>query len=84
MKIQDNKITIHVMNFMTYSKSHKVIRMKTYKNKLYIRKTFNHEMLRTASQFSCYNIIYETLCVIWYHLYNLKNVKNTHRSVILI
>ena len=25
---------------------------------------------------------YETLCAIWYHLYNLKNVKNTHGRVL--
>ena len=24
---------------------------------------------------------YEMLCANWYHLYNLKNVKNTHRGV---
>ena len=24
------------------------------------------------------------LCAIWYHLYNLKNVKNTHGGVILL
>ena len=24
------------------------------------------------------------LCAIWYHLYNLKNVKNTHGEVILL
>ena len=23
-------------------------------------------------------------CMIWYHLYNLKNVKNTHRGVLLL
>ena len=23
-------------------------------------------------------------CVIWYHLYNLKNVKNTHGEVLLL
>ena len=28
-----------------------------------------------------YNI-YETLCTIWYHLYNSKNVKNTHGGVL--
>ena len=27
---------------------------------------------------------YETLCRIWYHLYNFKNVKNTHRLVLLL
>ena len=26
---------------------------------------------------------YETLCAIWYHLYNLKNVKNNRRGVFL-
>ena len=24
------------------------------------------------------------LCAIWYHLYNVKNVKNTHREVLLL
>ena len=27
--------------------------------------------------------LYETLCTIWYHLYNFKNVKNTHGGVLL-
>ena len=27
---------------------------------------------------------YVMLCAIWYHLYNLKNVKNTHRGVLLL
>ena len=26
----------------------------------------------------------ETLCAIWYRLYNLKNLKNTHRGVLLL
>ena len=26
---------------------------------------------------------YVMLCAIWYHLYNLKNVKNTHEGVLL-
>ena len=25
---------------------------------------------------------YETLCAVWFHLYNLENVKNTHRGVL--
>ena len=29
-------------------------------------------------------ISYETLCAIWYHLYNLKNVKNTHGGALLL
>ena len=28
--------------------------------------------------------VYETLCVTWYHLYNLKYVKNNHRGVLLL
>ena len=24
------------------------------------------------------------LCAIWYHLYNLKNVKNTHNGMLLL
>ena len=27
---------------------------------------------------------YVTLCTVWYHLYNFKNVKNTHRGVLLL
>ena len=27
---------------------------------------------------------YVMLCAIWYHLYNLKNVKNTHGEVLLL
>ena len=33
--------------------------------------------------FPCWRT-YEKLCTIWYHLYNLKNVKNTHEGVILL
>ena len=28
--------------------------------------------------------IHVVLCMIWYHLYNLKNVKNTHGGVLLL
>ena len=27
---------------------------------------------------------YEMHCAIWYHLYNLKNEKNTHEGVLLL
>ena len=27
---------------------------------------------------------YVMLCAIWYHLYNLKNTKNTHGAVLLL
>ena len=30
------------------------------------------------------NKLYLTLCIIWYHLYNFKNVKNTHGWVVLL
>ena len=30
------------------------------------------------------NNTYEIRYAIWYHLYNLKNVKNTHRGVLLL
>ena len=31
------------------------------------------------------NVIkYAMFCTIWYHLYNLKNVKNTHGGVLLL
>ena len=34
---------------------------------------------------SCIRISqFETLCAIWYHLYNLQNVKNTHEGVLLL
>ena len=26
----------------------------------------------------------ETLCAVWYHLYNLKNVKKTHGEMLLL
>ena len=29
-------------------------------------------------------MIDETLCEIWYHLYNLKNVKNTHEGMLIL
>ena len=31
----------------------------------------------------CY-LVCQRLCAIWYHLYNLKNVKNTHGGVLLL
>ena len=34
--------------------------------------------------FEFYTTIYVMLCAIWYHLYNLKNVKNTHEGLLLL
>ena len=28
--------------------------------------------------------LFEVRCAIWYHLYNLKNVKNTHGGVLIL
>ena len=30
------------------------------------------------------NLVYVVRCEIWYHLYNLKNVKNTHGTVLIL
>ena len=29
-------------------------------------------------------LVYETLCAIWYHFYNLKNVINIHGGILLL
>ena len=29
-------------------------------------------------------LVYVMHCAIWYHLYNLKNVKNTHGGVLIL
>ena len=33
---------------------------------------------------TCIKGPYMMFCAIWYHFYNLKNVKNTHRGVLLL
>ena len=35
-----------------------------------------------CDSFSSENVLYVMLCMIWYHLYNLKYVKNTHEGVL--
>ena len=40
--------------------------------------------LQALSKILFLNKIYETLCAIWYHLYYLKNLKNTHGGVLLL
>ena len=30
-----------------------------------------------------FHSLYEMRCAVWYHLYNLKNVKNIHEGVLL-
>ena len=39
---------------------------------------------RTETKNRCFLWIYVMFCAIWYHLYNLKNVKNTHGGVLLL
>ena len=43
----------------------------------------NIECINFFSVLIVTNII-ETLYAIWYHLYNLKNVKNTHEGLLLL
>ena len=38
----------------------------------------------TIKPWSCNEFTYEALCVIWYHLYNLKSLKNTHGGVFFV
>ena len=42
-------------------------------------KEIRHQEIKWAS-----NGIYVMRCAIWYHLYNLKNVENTHGGVLLL
>ena len=43
---------------------------------------FPHQKLDCRNE--CCYVLYETLCAIWHHLHNLKNVENTHGGVVLI
>ena len=40
--------------------------------------------LTSTSHFCQLNDIYVMRCAIWYHLYNLKNLKNTHGGVLFV
>ena len=44
---------------------------------------FRFALLPSYRRIITYTQSYETLCAIWYHLYHLKIVKNTHRRVFL-
>ena len=47
---------------------------------------FSHEKV-VVSQFDAGRWFYTTIgggCAIWYHLYNLKNVKNTHGGILIL
>ena len=41
-------------------------------------------MVKPCSVFRIFNMLYEMLCAVWYHLYNLKNVKNADGGVLLL
>ena len=40
------------------------------------------ELFRTLKEIE--NVLNVVHCAIWYHLYNLKNVKNTHGGVLIL
>ena len=40
-------------------------------------------MIKATFKYSPSNRVVATETIIWYHLYNLKNVKNTHGGVLL-
>ena len=50
----------------------------------------NHNRISSTFQEIKHSVVdyflwtYETLCVIWYHFYNLKNVKYVHEGVLLL
>ena len=43
----------------------------------------NNWIVKIKNAEKCWNVIV-IFCAIWYHLYNLKNVKNTHEGVLLL
>ena len=56
---------------------------KLFSKKQRINKYKNQNLQK--SSFKTHNMIQILmLCAIWYHLYNLKNVKNTHGKVLLL
>ena len=44
---------------------------------------FLHGRSEYGRCFSAFGWLYEMLCAIWYHLHNFKNVKNSHRGVLV-
>ena len=58
----------------------------------YLPQIFHGRFLITLTQRHLWTIcftskkatVFVTLCTIWHHLYNLKNVKNTHGGVLLL
>ena len=48
----------------------------------------NNKNTKATSQTNVFIVNFEQVnvmrCAIWYHLYNLKNVKNTHGGVLIL
>ena len=40
--------------------------------------------LKLITRVRCLVVSYVVRSTIWYHLYNFKNVKNTHRGVLIL
>ena len=59
------------------------LQIKKFRVRIFPKKTGSLLGLSTYRSFT--NLRYILLfCAIWYHLYNLKNVKNTHGGVIIL
>ena len=48
------------------------------------REKKNVKIRRASCLYCTFLALYETLCAIWYHLYNLENVKNFHGGVLFL
>ena len=48
------------------------------------RERKNVKIRRASCLYCTFLALYETLCAIWYHLYNLENVKNFHGGVLFL
>ena len=53
-----------------------VMKDPTAKSKSKVSFSFTSKILQ--------KVTYKTLCTIWYYLYNLKHVKNTHGEVLIL
>ena len=53
-------------------------------NRLSLNATIEYLLSTEKIQISSFQLINVVRCAIWYHLYNLKNVKNTHGGVLIL
>ena len=70
---------IKSVNNTTFNDVMHVLKKLVEQDNFYV---YNYE---SCAKVTNYNTIYQlivTLYAIWYHLYNLKNVKNTHGGVL--